>query len=55
MRDLVSGVDAEPALVDLADAEMLLPFEVADYVDFWSSIDHASNSGRIFRPDVEEL
>ena len=28
-----------------------LPFEVADYVDFYASLDHASNVGRIFRPD----
>ena len=55
VRDLVSGVDAEPELVSLADVEMLLPFEVADYVDFWSSIEHASNSGRIFRPDGDPL
>ena len=32
-----------------------LPFEVADYVDFYASLDHASNVGRIFRPDQEPL
>src|SRR3954467_11332264 len=37
---LVSGVDAEPELIALADVELLLPFAVADYVDFWSSIHH---------------
>jgi len=31
------------------------PFEVADYVDFYASLDHASNVGRIFRPDQEPL
>ncbi|MEJ7833598.1 MAG: fumarylacetoacetase [Nocardioides sp.] len=31
-----------------------LPFEVADYVDFYASLDHATNVGRIFRPDQEE-
>jgi fumarylacetoacetase len=30
-----------------------LPFAVADYVDFYASLDHASNVGRIFRPDQE--
>jgi fumarylacetoacetase len=34
---------------------MLLPFEVADYVDFYSSQHHAENVGRIFRPDAEPL
>jgi fumarylacetoacetase len=28
---------------------------VADYVDFYASLDHASNVGRIFRPDGEPL
>jgi fumarylacetoacetase len=32
-----------------------LPFEVADYVDFYASLEHASNVGRIFRPDQEPL
>jgi fumarylacetoacetase len=32
-----------------------LPFEVADYVDFYSSLDHATNLGRLFRPDSEPL
>jgi fumarylacetoacetase len=32
-----------------------LPFTVADYVDFYCSLDHASNVGRIFRPDAEPL
>jgi fumarylacetoacetase len=32
-----------------------LPFAVGDYVDFYASLDHASNVGRIFRPDQEPL
>jgi fumarylacetoacetase len=32
-----------------------LPIEVADYVDFYSSLDHAANAGRIFRPGGEPL
>jgi fumarylacetoacetase len=28
---------------------------VGDYVDFYSSIDHATNVGRMFRPDAEPL
>ena len=32
-----------------------MPFEVGDYVDFYASLDHASNVGRIFRPDQEPL
>jgi fumarylacetoacetase len=55
LQRLVAGVDAEPRLVVLDDVELLMPFEVADYVDFWSSIHHAANSGRIFRPDGDPL
>jgi fumarylacetoacetase len=37
------------------DVELLMPFEVADYVDFFSSLHHATNMGRMFRPDAEPL
>ena len=49
-RDLVA-----PHLVPLAGAPLLMPFVVGDYVDFYASLDHASNVGRIFRPDQEPL
>ena len=41
-------------LVPAADAQMLLPFTVADYVDFYASEHHARNIGAIFRPDVDD-
>jgi fumarylacetoacetase len=44
-----------PLLIPLADVELVLPFAVGDYVDFYSSEDHARNVGRIFRPDQEPL
>jgi fumarylacetoacetase len=46
---------AEPHLVPRSQARLHLPFEVADYVDFYCSLDHASNVGRMFRPDAEPL
>ena len=45
----------EPHLLPVADVTMQLPFEVADYVDFYASEHHATNVGRIFRPDSEPL
>jgi fumarylacetoacetase len=45
----------EPHLVPVADVLLHLPIEVGDYVDFYASLDHASNVGRIFRPDGEPL
>ena len=37
--------------MSLADADLVLPFEVADYMDFYSSLEHATNLGRMFRSD----
>jgi len=36
-------------------AELRLPFDVADYVDFNSSLEHATNVGRLLRPDAEPI
>jgi fumarylacetoacetase len=38
----------------LASVTLHLPFEVADYVDFYASENHARNVGRIFRPDAPD-
>ncbi|MBV8372173.1 MAG: fumarylacetoacetase [Candidatus Eremiobacteraeota bacterium] len=38
-----------------SDARMRLPVDVGDYVDFYSSLEHATNLGRLFRPDGEPL
>ena len=45
----------EPNLVPVDQVTMHLPIEVADYVDFYASEHHATNVGRIFRPDSEPL
>ncbi len=49
-RDVV-----EAHLVPVDEVTMHLPVEVADYVDFYASEYHATNVGRIFRPDSEPL
>jgi len=41
-----------PHLLPRSDVVLHLPFTVGDYVDFYCSLDHASNIGRIFRPDA---
>ena len=38
-------------ITPMADTEMQLPVEVGDYSDFYASIFHAKNVGRLFRPD----
>ncbi len=46
---------ANTAIVAQRDVTMHLPIEVGDFVDFYSSIHHATNVGRLFRPDAEPL
>jgi len=36
----------------MADCEPVLPVRVTDYVDFYASLEHATNVGRLFRPDA---
>jgi len=55
LTDAAGADRVRPHLHPLDDVTLLLPFTVADYVDFYASLDHASNVGRIFRPDAEPL
>nr|WP_227467436.1 fumarylacetoacetase [Nocardioides lijunqiniae] len=50
-----AAAEADTMSYALEDVTLHLPFEVADYVDFYASLHHASNVGRIFRPDQEPL
>lgn len=38
-------------LYPIASADLLLPCDIPDYTDFYASIHHATNVGRLFRPD----
>jgi fumarylacetoacetase len=54
LRDDAAAVDRQIVsrhLVALADVDMLLPAAVGDYTDFYASIYHATNVGKLFRPD----
>jgi fumarylacetoacetase len=42
---------ASSHLVAQADVEMLLPAIIGDYTDFYASIFHATQVGKLFRPD----
>ena len=39
------------ALVPMAEAELFLPAQIGDYTDFYASIYHATNVGKLFRPE----
>jgi fumarylacetoacetase len=45
----------EPHVLPLDFVSLHMPFQVGDYVDFYSSEHHATNVGRMFRPDAEPL
>ncbi|ARV60789.1 fumarylacetoacetase [Nostocales cyanobacterium HT-58-2] len=42
---------ADEILVPMSEAELLLPAHIRDYTDFYASIFHATNVGKLFRPD----
>ncbi len=42
---------SEATLVGRRDADLVLPARIGDYTDFYASIFHATNVGRMFRPD----
>jgi fumarylacetoacetase len=46
---------AENALIAQNSVQMLCPINVGDYTDFYASIHHATNVGRLFRPDTPLL
>jgi fumarylacetoacetase len=54
-RELRDDPVAQRAFVDRATATLVLPFEIADYVDFYSSLEHATNLGRMLRPEGDPL
>ena len=53
---LIEGSPEQPMagdrdLVSIAEVELLVPSKVGGYTDFYASIHHATNVGRLFRPD----
>jgi fumarylacetoacetase len=46
---------AGSALVRQRDVLLTMPLAIGDFVDFYSSLDHATNVGTMFRPDGEAL
>lgn len=61
LTELLQGNSAVPSadrgnfIIKRENARMQLPFEVRDYVDFYSSLEHATNLGKIMRPGSEPL
>jgi fumarylacetoacetase len=47
--------NSDAFFVEQAGATMVVPMEIGDYVDFYSSLEHATNLGKILRPNSEPL
>ncbi len=49
---LAFGAESRPELLhQAADALLYLPARIGDYTDFYAGIHHATNGGKLFRPD----
>lgn len=55
VRELVDGGLSADAVFPLAAVRLSLPVRIGDYVDFYASIDHATNLGKLLRPGSEPL
>jgi fumarylacetoacetase len=53
LRDNVKHT--EIILFDISEIEMLLPVQIGDYTDFYSSKEHATNVGKMFRDPENAL
>ncbi len=51
----LATLHAKGELEGVADADLRLPFTVGDYVDFYSSLEHATFFGRLLRPEGDPL
>jgi fumarylacetoacetase len=49
ITELLAGARAE--LIPMSEVAMQLPADIGDYTDFYASLQHATNVGRLFRPD----
>lgn len=50
-----SQTNVQACLVSMSESTMHLPVQVGDYTDFFSSRDHATNTGKMFRDPANAL
>jgi fumarylacetoacetase len=53
--DLKDSAQRGKIVVNMSEATMLMPVKVGDYTDFYSSKDHATNVGKMFRDPENAL
>jgi len=54
-NDELQAVDREIALVPMTEVQMLIPLRIPNYTDFYSSEEHATNVGSMFRDPKNAL
>ncbi len=55
LSDPIHEPKVSPLLTELRDVQLHLSWQVGDFVDFYGSLQHAENLGRMLRPDSEPL
>ncbi len=55
VAELLIGPERFDVLLPIDEVFVLMPVDVVDFIDFYSSIHHASNMGTMFRPGPEPL
>ncbi len=53
-KDSILNKDKSP-FIHISEVEVLLPVDIRDYTDFYSSIEHATNVGKMFRDPENAL
>ncbi len=51
LREGGAGEALKDKLIPMSEVTMQMPADIGDYTDFYSSINHATNVGKLFRPD----
>ena len=59
-KTLCDGSEAQSmsllkCLIPMNNVQLLMPVRIGDYTDFYSSIDHATNMGKMFRDPENAL
>merc|ERR1719384_2128930 len=54
-QDSILAQNKSDIVFPMKECTMLLPAKIGDYTDFYSSIWHATNVGRLFRSETEAL
>jgi fumarylacetoacetase len=55
VAELLTGPERFDTLLPIDEVFVLMPVDLVDFIDFYSSIHHASNMGTMFRPGPEPL